>query len=207
MHEPGAVELAAIRIEGNHAIQTGALEPALALHEVLRDGGELDPYLLAADTERIRAAYLRRGFFEATVGSRVGHRDDHHQIAVFTITEGRRAATKVEITGLPPELPLARARELVTLADGAPFDYDAYDVAKQPLTVLVENAGYAHAKVDGKVDADPQTATAIVRYMVDPAFPFEQWRYRYIEGIGQEVIIEFVDTCMCGEYHMTMDGL
>ncbi len=36
-------------------------------------------------------------------------------------------------------------------------------------------------------------------------FPFETWRYRYIEGIGQEVIIEFVDTCMCGEYHMTMD--
>jgi GWxTD domain-containing protein len=36
-------------------------------------------------------------------------------------------------------------------------------------------------------------------------FPFEQWRYRYIEDIGQEVIIEFVDTCMCGDYHMTMD--
>lgn len=36
-------------------------------------------------------------------------------------------------------------------------------------------------------------------------FPFENWRYRYIDGIGQEVIMEFVDTCMCGEYHMTMD--
>ena len=36
-------------------------------------------------------------------------------------------------------------------------------------------------------------------------FPFETWRYRYIEGIGQEVIIEFVDTCMCGDYHMTLD--
>ncbi len=36
-------------------------------------------------------------------------------------------------------------------------------------------------------------------------FPFEDWRYRYIEGIGQEVIIEFVDSCMCGEYHMTLD--
>src|SRR5437868_7722069 len=36
-------------------------------------------------------------------------------------------------------------------------------------------------------------------------FPFEDWRYRYIEGIGQEINIEFVDTCMCGEYHMTMD--
>jgi GWxTD domain-containing protein len=36
-------------------------------------------------------------------------------------------------------------------------------------------------------------------------FPFEQWRYRYIEGIGQEIIMEFVDTCMCGDYHMTID--
>ncbi len=36
-------------------------------------------------------------------------------------------------------------------------------------------------------------------------FPFETWRYRYIEGIGQEVMIEFVDTCMCGDYHMTLD--
>src|SRR5215467_5822488 len=36
-------------------------------------------------------------------------------------------------------------------------------------------------------------------------FPFEDWRYRYIEGIGQEIIIEFVDSCMCGDFHMTMD--
>jgi GWxTD domain-containing protein len=36
-------------------------------------------------------------------------------------------------------------------------------------------------------------------------FPFETWRYRYLEGIGQEVMIEFVDTCMCGDFHMTLD--
>ena len=36
-------------------------------------------------------------------------------------------------------------------------------------------------------------------------FPFETWRYRYLEGVGQEIEIEFVDPCMCGEYHMTMD--
>lgn len=36
-------------------------------------------------------------------------------------------------------------------------------------------------------------------------YPFEDWRYRYLEGIGQNIIIEFVDTCMCGDYHMTMD--
>ena len=36
-------------------------------------------------------------------------------------------------------------------------------------------------------------------------YPFEDWRYRYIEGIGTNVMIEFVDTTMSGEYHMTMD--
>jgi GWxTD domain-containing protein len=36
-------------------------------------------------------------------------------------------------------------------------------------------------------------------------YPFEQWRYRYIEGIGTNIIIEFVDTTMSGEYRMTMD--
>jgi GWxTD domain-containing protein len=36
-------------------------------------------------------------------------------------------------------------------------------------------------------------------------FPFEQWRYRYIDGVGQNIIIEFVDTTQSGEYHMTMD--
>ena len=36
-------------------------------------------------------------------------------------------------------------------------------------------------------------------------FPFETWHYRYIEGIGDNIDIEFVDTCQCGDYHMTLD--
>jgi len=36
-------------------------------------------------------------------------------------------------------------------------------------------------------------------------YPFEQWRYRWIEGIGTDIIIEFVDPTMSGEYRMTMD--
>jgi GWxTD domain-containing protein len=36
-------------------------------------------------------------------------------------------------------------------------------------------------------------------------FPFETWHYRYLEGIGDNIDIEFVDTCMCGDYHMTID--
>jgi GWxTD domain-containing protein len=36
-------------------------------------------------------------------------------------------------------------------------------------------------------------------------YPWETWRYRYLEGIGENTIIEFVDPTGSGEYHMTMD--
>jgi GWxTD domain-containing protein len=36
-------------------------------------------------------------------------------------------------------------------------------------------------------------------------YPFEDWRYRYLEGVGQEVILEFVDSCGCNDYHLTID--
>jgi GWxTD domain-containing protein len=36
-------------------------------------------------------------------------------------------------------------------------------------------------------------------------YPFETWHYRYLAGIGDNIDIEFVDTCMCGDYHMTID--
>ncbi len=35
--------------------------------------------------------------------------------------------------------------------------------------------------------------------------PFERWRYRHLENIGEEVEIEFVDTCGCGDYHISLD--
>ncbi|MGC9158274.1 MAG: GWxTD domain-containing protein [Terracidiphilus sp.] len=36
-------------------------------------------------------------------------------------------------------------------------------------------------------------------------FPYEVWHYRYLEGVGQNIDIEFVDTCQCGDYHFTID--
>jgi len=36
-------------------------------------------------------------------------------------------------------------------------------------------------------------------------YPFETWRWRYIEGMGENVIMEFVDPTGSGEYHLTMD--
>src|SRR6202046_216989 len=36
-------------------------------------------------------------------------------------------------------------------------------------------------------------------------YPFEDWRYRYLEGIGENVEIECVDPTMSGEYKLTTD--
>jgi len=36
-------------------------------------------------------------------------------------------------------------------------------------------------------------------------YPWEVWRYRHMEGVGDNVEIEFVDPSMSGDFHMTMD--
>jgi GWxTD domain-containing protein len=38
---------------------------------------------------------------------------------------------------------------------------------------------------------------------VNPSsYPLEVWHYRYLEGIGEDVVLEFVDACHCNEYNM-----
>ena len=37
------------------------------------------------------------------------------------------------------------------------------------------------------------------------AYPFEQWRYRHLDNVGDDVVVEFVDTSMSGEYRLTID--
>jgi len=36
-------------------------------------------------------------------------------------------------------------------------------------------------------------------------YPFEDWTYNYIPGLGNNVELEFVDPTMTGEYHLTMN--
>src|SRR5256884_49958 len=36
-------------------------------------------------------------------------------------------------------------------------------------------------------------------------YPWEKWRYRYLEGMGNNIELEFVDPSGSGEYHLTMD--
>ena len=167
VHRPGEEYLRAIRITGNHAIASDDLIPGLAMYRTQQREGAVDDYQLQLDVQRIAAAFQKLGFFSVQVKPRVEKKGDAATI-IFEVTEGPRATVSVELVGLPPEVPLAKAKEQLELHDGDPFDYDKYDDAKVPLTRLVEDAGYAHVQLDANVIADRGAAHAIVRYVLDP---------------------------------------
>jgi translocation and assembly module TamA len=164
---PGAIWLAGIRVEGNRSIDDDDLIPMLALTRAVDTGRPVDPHQLALDAGRIRAIYLRRGFFEVKVTERVDARAGA-QTAVFAVVEGRRATMEVVINGLPPEVPVARARALISVPDGGWFDYDVYDEARLPLQALVERAGYAHVQIEAYVSAERTKARAVAIYELSP---------------------------------------
>lgn len=162
-----AESITKIVIEGNAALPDKVLVPGLALERARQGGRAVDPYQLSIDTQRIRTAYVEHGFFEVSVKARVDLRG-REQTVVFTVVEGARAKLRVEITGLPPEVDPQAARDLVMLPDGAPFEYEVYDEAKQPMAVLVENAGYPNVRLDAAVLADRTTGVATARYAFEP---------------------------------------
>src|SRR5262249_36210328 len=126
-----------------------------------------DPYQLTGDAARIRTAYLERGYFAVDVQARVARSGDA-QVAIFTVVEGSRAITALAISGLPLDVGDDQVRAILALRDGAPFDYRTYDDAKPRLIALLENAGYAHARLDAQVIADRAHGRAAVRLAFDP---------------------------------------
>jgi outer membrane protein insertion porin family/translocation and assembly module TamA len=170
VHKPGQEYLTALAVEGNHTIPSEDLLPGLSLARNAERESSVDDYQLQLDTQRITAAYQKLGFFSVQVRSRIEHHGDAVRV-IFSVTEGVRALTHVEIDGLPPEVPVTRARALVAIPDGGPFDYDAYENAKDPIQLLVEDAGYAHVHVEANVIADKAHAQATIRYAVDSGAP------------------------------------
>ncbi len=158
--------LVAIQIEGTKAIPVEDIAPGLAI-ERARGVRQVDPYQLSTDTERVRAAYRKLGYFDVQVDARVDVKG-FAQTVVFKVAEGPRSMLKVEITGLPPEIPLDKARALIAAPDGAPFDYEIYDEAKDPMVKLVEDAGYANVDIRATVLADRAKRLATARFAIAP---------------------------------------
>ncbi len=183
VHRPGEEFVAKLRFEGNRAISDDDLKRGLALERSEKHGGPPDPYSVSLDTDRIRGHYARRGFLDASVRARVD-RVGLAATVVFEIEEGTRATTRIVIQGLPEGDLENKVRAALPLADGKPFDYDAYDLAKPALLEVVENAGYAHVKLDAQVVVDRAHHAAVVQLIYDtgPLCKFGGVRLQGVNG-------------------------
>lgn len=191
VRHPGQEFLGSIVIEGNHSIKDKDLRAGLALRRVQQLGASPDPYLVVVDGQRIRGEYLRRGFLEVDVRSRV-ERHGLETKAIYTVREGPRARTRVMITGLPkddPEL-YQRVRDALALEDGEYFSYEPYDEAKEKMLGIVEDAGYAHAQLDAHVIADRANHMAIVHldYKTGPKCRFGTIDISGVTGVVAEAV-------------------
>jgi len=172
-HRPGEERLAAIDFEGNHRLSDKTLVDGLALHRTLKRGRAPDPYLVQVDADRIRGDYLRRGYLDVDVRSRVERKGDDATV-IYTVEEGVRANTRIVVNGLPDDVPVAKVLDQLPLKDGAPFHYERYDLAKPLLIGVVQDAGYAHATMTSNVVADRANHTAVIElsYAAGPRCTF-----------------------------------
>jgi GWxTD domain-containing protein len=55
-----------------------------------------------------------------------------------------------------------------------------------------------------EIESHPELKRRLPHVGDADAFPYDVWRYDYIEGLGKEIEQEFVDTCLCGNYRLAI---
>ncbi len=190
-HKPGDEYLKAIKFEGNKKLGNKTLVTGLALHRTQNRGRAPDPYSITVDADRIQGEYLRKGYLDVDVRSRVERKGDETTV-IYTVQEGVRATTKVEILGLPESEPalVQKVRDTLPLAEGAPFEYAKYELAKDALKSVVEDAGYAHVKLESQVIADRADHSVIVQlyYIPGPKCTFGKVEINGVDGQLREAV-------------------
>src|SRR5207237_6670528 len=186
-HHPGEEFVSAVRLEGNKAVSSKDLTAGLALTRAEKSADAPDQYLVDADVQRLRGDYIRRGYVDVDVRARVEHYGDA-AIVTFTIEEGPRATTKVEIAGIDDPKLRDQVRKALPLVDGKPFDYEAYDKAKEPLLGVVQDAGYARAQLGAQIigDRSAHRAVVLLAYHLGPRCRFGRITFHGVTGDLQE---------------------
>ncbi len=166
---PGQQGIGEVKLAGELTIDRDELLGGLGLVFARETGQPFGRFLVAQDARRIESYYVRRGYFAATVENTVERKDTRTDVT-FTIVEGPRAKlVRVEIDGLPEgaEVSASDLRALIPIDDGDDFDHELYDEAQPLLPKKLQDAGYAHAKVEGVVLADRGRAEAVIRVRVE----------------------------------------
>lgn len=154
-----------------------------------------EPSVFERDLARIERWYKARGFYGVRIlkteadpsEALYGTPSDEETVRLrITIEEGDPVRIdSVSVSGLG-DLDDDLAEELFNspeLETDGRFDEASYDTSKARLLRTLHNAGYAQARVVGRVDVDPKALTANVQYNVRPG-PFTEFGSVCIEGYG-----------------------
>ena len=160
-----------VRVVGADAFEAKDLRRGLDTRDAARNADPYSPRQVSIDEQRLRAHYVRHGFFDAEVTSALEERKNG-VIVTFRIQEGHRATVKrISFEGLPADVKAADLRDALTLEEGDRFDYETYQLDVQTVLQQVKRGGYAHADVRSNVLASGENRSAELVYTIDPGPP------------------------------------
>ncbi|HEX6766709.1 MAG TPA: POTRA domain-containing protein [Polyangiaceae bacterium] len=186
-----------IEVNGADDLDTDPLVEGLATQETpllfgviprVLEYSTYDPGVLAKDLERIERWLRARGYYEAkVVAARVVHVDEHHVRVEIDVQEGElvkvRRVDPAGIALLPPEV-AGRAVSSLRMKTGDPFDEAEFEADKKRLLRVLNDGGFAFAKLTAKGRVDIAKHAADIGYTVDLGA-----RSRFgavtIEGLGE----------------------
>ncbi|MEM1022057.1 MAG: BamA/TamA family outer membrane protein [Myxococcota bacterium] len=139
-------------------------------HGLFRQRYTLDSLALELDRRRIEAFLQLRGWFDAVVREVTVEELSNGVRLSFVIDQGHpgRLVDLDFVLTSSQTLSDERRRSLVPLELGAPVDYSKYEEGKVRIAQALRAEGYAHARVDGVVEAKQDVPEARVVYTLRP---------------------------------------
>jgi outer membrane protein assembly factor BamA len=129
----------------------------------------LDRTELRRDILRIRVFYWKRGYRDAQVDTVVARRGSEQVAVSFNIAEGAPTLTRaVQVRQTDSVLTTSQIDRLVELEQAKPFNLIALDSSVVHIRNLLQDRGYADARVDTATAVDTTTKSAEATITISP---------------------------------------
>lgn len=129
----------------------------------------LDRTELRRDVLRIRVFYWIRGFRQAAVDTTVAQRSSNEVAITFKIDEGAPTLIRdVHVRQLDSVLTTAQVKRVVELKKGEPFNLIKLDSTVSHLRAVLQDRGYADARVDTATSVDTTAHQGEATITVNP---------------------------------------
>jgi outer membrane protein insertion porin family len=172
--EGGKTEVKEINFSGNNAFSDSDLRDEIATKEHSRifffnRNATYDPDRLNFDKELLRRHYLKNGYADIEVVSAEGRlADDGESFVIdFVVNEGPRySVADVAVNIGDANLDADPLRRVVKTGVGDTFNAAKVDQSVEKLTLEASNQGFVFAKVEPKVDRNPDSSSVNLTYNI-----------------------------------------